>query len=475
MATVDPRPCDLEWCNSTVHRYECRHGVPHLQAVDSHNFCHCASLEGDSDIAGIGVITAFITAAGLSIICTCLRRCRPQKNPNCRVLDEPPKPYNAVDRFARSWACRYAQRCVRHLKGDPILLGACFYDVVVALGDQQIVAGIAMMAAAIIRTRSDDKPLSTYHLLVISDLVWFSSNAHLLALLIIRSFDDSAKPLALQRKEKARRKISAKFVRAVRAALMALLAGLLLWLSVWLGDETLYDRFQCPAACLATSTDGKGGEPKMWMAVNIFYVCYDYPVALFMLSRHLRKLWVDNVGRRIHKMSKSGIQRVGFSDELGEQPVKALRSVWVGPDTPTGGELSAPSAIRATIWRAQRVRLLLKWAPYGIWTVLSSELFGVTEVAIWFGLGVWWIKGDRDEGHKLMDEAQRKTEDSWGFGQLVPWFLFFLPFMQFFESYAAYSYETACEKELRDRRMARSVAERTMTGPSLHVLALCQK
>lgn len=112
------------------------------------------------------------------------------------------------------------------------MLAACFHDSVVALGDQQIVTGLALMLAALIRMGSDTKPLSTYHFVIVSDLVWFSSNAHLLALLVIRSYDDSAKPGPVQREDAVRRMLGAKTVRAVRAILMAGLAGLLRWASI---------------------------------------------------------------------------------------------------------------------------------------------------------------------------------------------------------------------------------------------------
>lgn len=411
------------------------------------------------------VIIAFVAAAGLAVIsaafCLLFSRCAHgdtshpdydqyreaasasrEKDPNVDVLDEPPKPFNAIDRFARYWACRNAQSFVRdHCNGDPAILGRCFYDVVITLGDQQTVMGIAVMAAALIRMHDGEKPLSTYHFVIISDLVWFSSNAHLLALLVIRSYDDSAKPGSLERKDKARRKKSAKAVRAVRALLMSLLAVLLVWSSVLTGDETLYDRFRCPAVCLSTSGDGKGGEPKKWMILNIFYIAYNYPVALFMLSRTLRQWWMEKVSRHMHE--------IGFLDDLRARLVRGLLSV--SEKTPTGEELSASTALRETAWRAGPVRFLVKRIPYCVWTFLSSELLDFVEVGVWFSLGVSWMRGDRDYGHYgqgMMDQTQRHIEDAWGFGQLVPLFLLILPFMQFFESYAAYCFE----EELRDRK-----------------------
>jgi len=98
------------------------------------------------------------------------------------------------------------------------------------------------------------------------------------------------------------------------------------------------------------------------------------------------------------------------------------------------------------------VLFLAKWIPLTLWKKNSSELFGFVEVVIWFCLGIKWVWDDRHEGHKLMDVTQRENENSWGFDQLVPWFFLVLPLMQFFESYATYCYEDACEKELRERR-----------------------
>jgi len=86
------------------------------------------------------------------------------------------------------------QELVRRLHGNPAILAACFYDGIIAFGDQQIVTGIAIMASAMKRMSDRDTPLSAYHLAIVGDLVWLCSNAHLLALSVIRSYDDSAKP-----------------------------------------------------------------------------------------------------------------------------------------------------------------------------------------------------------------------------------------------------------------------------------------
>ncbi|KAK5654465.1 hypothetical protein OQA88_7093 [Cercophora sp. LCS_1] len=325
------------------------------------------------------VISAFIAAAGFSILSTALclllsRRAEGdathpdydahtqghQRNPV--ILPTPPNHFNPIDRFFRNNVCKRAQHLVRRASGDPAILGACFRDSVLALGDQQIVTGIAMMIAAIVRKNDPAKPLSTYHFVVISDLVWFCSNAHLLALLVIRSYDDSAKRGSVPREDETRRKRSARATRTVRAVLMTALAGFLVYASILADDVYLFERFACPAACLDTSDDGSGGEPRTWMIVNIFYVFYNYPLAILMLSRSLRKRWMGFASESIH--------RVGGLEKLQARLTDAVKP--------------------------QLVNL---------------------------------------PGGKVLQEA----ENSWGFGQVVPWALLFLPFMQFMESYATLS------------------------------------
>ncbi len=408
------------------------------------------------------VIVAFIAAASLSIIFTilCLLLSRRAEGDaqhpdykiyahlsasNPDILREPPEHFNVIDRYARKWFCGPAQNLVRRLHGNPAILADCFYDGVIAFGDQQIVTGIAIMISAMKRMSDRDSPLSTYHLVIVGDLVWFSSNAHLLALNIIRSYDDSAKPGTPEREDRARRITSSKVTRGLRAVLMATLAGTLLWASVLTGDVYTYDRFQCPAACLYTSVDGKGGDPKKWMIVNCFYVVYNYTPALFMLWRRFRRWWMDLVSLRIHP-GNGHPRELGWMSRLQERwrlVDSTLKSTTVGrmvSRSPTWAIISLCVSL------AQRALFSLVWA------FVSSEVVGVIEMITWFGLGIRWAMEDRDVGHGLMDAEQRKTEDSWGFGQLVPLIFLFLPFMQFTESYANYRYDEAREEELRGRQ-----------------------
>ncbi len=164
------------------------------------------------------------------------------------------------------------------------------------------------------------------------------------------------------------------------------------------------------------------------MIVNCFYVAYNYPAAMFMLWRGFRRQWMNLVSLRIHGCEPG--QQVGWLDRLHGYVKSTLGGTVMG----------------------ERLLTVASWGVYLIWTLMASEALDVIEVVIWFGFGIEWIKEDRDLGRSLMESEQRKTEDSWGFGQLVPVILLFLPIMQFAESYANHCYAEARERELRDMR-----------------------
>ena len=60
------------------------------------------------------------------------------------------------------------------------------------MSDTQLVSGIAMLISASKKLR--DGSISVYHFNIVTDLAWFSSNTHILTLLVIRSFSQSVKP-----------------------------------------------------------------------------------------------------------------------------------------------------------------------------------------------------------------------------------------------------------------------------------------
>jgi len=383
------------------------------------------------------------------------------------------KDLNPIDRWFRDTFCGPAHRLVVWLRLDPDVLADCFYDGVIALGDQQLATGLGMLVAAAIRLFNDETPLSVYHLTVVTDLAWFSSNCHLLALIVIRSYGDSAKRGSVARRERDRRRRAvradsesrggsggrpvrtsadgldrpgAKITKLLRVLLMLVLAALLLWLSWLSGDERFDDMYQCPAVCLVNSVDEKAGEPRKWLIVNFFYVLYNYPVAVAVLSTTVRDLWMDVASSRIH--AGKPLQWKKVWDKLKE----------TGARIP-GGKTSE-TARSGVWWRryskiAKATGMAARRALWLIWVFLASETWDVIEVGAWFVLGVIWIFEHRQGGHEIMAAAggaEARVEDSMGFGQLLPIFLLILPLIQFWESYAKHSAESEVRKRTRAAR-----------------------
>jgi hypothetical protein len=259
------------------------------------------------------------------------------------------------------------------------------------LSDQQIVAGIAVLVAAIIGlAEPHPDSIRIYHFSIVSDLAWFSSNTHLLSLLVLVSYDDSVKSgIKIRSKHKLRSRRN-RCLRTTRIAFMLILAVLLLYTCYISGYENWYDEFQCPTKCVMAGQ--KGGEPRQWMIVNFVAVIYGYSIHIFMLSRSARILWV----------------------------------------THTNSFLRPKASHRHTQLTKTAMRI-----PFLLWHFLASEVVMVAEICAWFGLGVYWVMSDRIIAHGLMDASEIDKEDRMGFGQLVPLILLVLPFMQLFESYSS--------------------------------------
>ncbi|KAI1843013.1 hypothetical protein JX266_010866 [Neoarthrinium moseri] len=352
--------------------------------------CDCPSIEADPDIAGIGVVAAFLTSASLTLFATIL----------CLVLsrNNTLPTYNPIDEFFRHYMCEPVQNLIGHHNSQ--VWGRVLYDMVVGLSDQQLVTGIALLVTAIIKLYNGS--ITVYHLNIVTDLVWFSSNTHLLSLLVVRSFEQSVKPNQRQPANNARRprQFKAKLPSLIRALLMCILAGMLLYLTWVSACSEWYGVLDCPAQC--TLPYGKGGSPLQWAIVNFVLVLYTYPLALFMLSRGSRIFWVDKCRPTLidDKSLVAAGQKVNWGQH-GSLPGKGLKAFFLS-----------------------------------VWFFLSSDMEAILEQIAWHVLGYYWLFSDRDNGHIIMDESEKEKENGLGFGQLVPLFLLMLPVVQFFESWA---------------------------------------
>ncbi|KAI1074247.1 hypothetical protein F5B20DRAFT_564252 [Whalleya microplaca] len=356
--------------------------------------CDCPTLKADPDIAGTGVIIAFVFSATLSLFSTIL----------CLVLSRSSaRTYNLLDKSLRQQVCDRVQEQLGHEQAH--LWAECLYDVVLTLSDQQLVTGLAMLITGI--PKLNDGSLTVYHLNIATDLAWFSSITHLLTLLVIRSFEDSVKPGAPNRTAPWKSSWSYRIPVLVRSALMVIMASLLLY-CCWISGYSDWDDVdECPALC--TVPYAKGGAPLRWVVVNFILILSGYSQALLMQSRSVRMWWMSKrhclLGRKdldpSHQQSKNMAQHTPATATV--KPLTRLYAVFIY-----------------------------------VWFFFASETYDILSAITWFILGGYWTFTDRQAGHDLMDGIELEKETSLlGFGQLVPLILLLLPLLQFSESYAS--------------------------------------
>ncbi|KAL7621944.1 hypothetical protein AAE478_007444 [Parahypoxylon ruwenzoriense] len=347
--------------------------------------CDCPSLLADTDIAGTGVIVAFTATASLTLVatvaCLLLSRSRGERT------------FNPIDRFFRAHICEPVQTLLGEKRAD--LWALVLYDMVICLSDQQLVTGTAFLVACL--RKIADASITVYHVETVADLAWFSSNTHLLSLLVVGYFDISAKPNAESR---GRRQFMAKLPSLLRVVLMCIMAGMLLYVTYISAYLDWYEVWNCPAAC--TIPYEKGGEPMQWAIANFVLILYSYPLSMFTLWQAGRRAWVSKW--RHHLIDKSSLEAPGHTVPWGKD--------------------------RGWLYRITKGSFLC------VWYLLSSDLETVLEQMAWHAIGYYGLFTARVSGQDLMTESERDEENGFGFGQLVPIFLLLLPVVQFFESLA---------------------------------------
>lgn len=280
------------------------------------------------------------------------------------------------------------------------------YDMVVCLSDQQLVTGIAMMIAAL--KKLHDETITLYHLAIVADLVWFSSNTHLISLLVtsyftVESFKKGALPRTIptstQLVSEPRNKFVVRLPKAARVVLMVFMACLLVYTNLLTGYiDWSSDTFNCPVSCIVGEAKGGGADP--WMIANIVLIFYAYPTALCSLWHGGRKVWFEE---------------------------------WRGTIVDNRHLEQSEPPRHWAIMSARRIY-------HCFWYYLSSDTGNVLEQIAWHIVGYVSLFSDREKGHGVMrwfDVADEiAMENSWGFGQLVPLVLLLLPALQLLESIA---------------------------------------
>ena len=257
---------------------------------------------------------------------------------------------------------------------------------ILALGDQQIVTGIAILGAGFQGLRTGS--ISIYHFQIVLYLAWMSSSVHLSALTLLGDFLNKHKGLMIWR------------LSGMLVLLVMLLVGLVPTLSNdwgiihWSSMLPGHLGWGIPAHCFWGRLWGDGASPDAILGFFILVVSYFWKVgSLFAPMRRKYNHWVKH--------------------PVEDRLIATLRL--------TARNYSIAGG-RVWLWT---YRLLLS---------VCLPIFAVTEVAASFAASLWLSALGLVFG-TLQVEIPRSQllpytgaqESSWGFGQLVPLILLVQP------------------------------------------------
>ncbi|KAK1704494.1 hypothetical protein BDP67DRAFT_418192 [Colletotrichum lupini] len=363
-----------------------------------YDFCSCPEMRSQPDIAGIGVLFAFSTAAFLtlclSIFCLIVGR-----------TNEERQTFNPVDRFVRKYMSEPLRHFMRRMGSSPDLQSLIAHDLVNTFSDLQLVTGLAILVAGV--KELADGTISVYHFFIITDLAWFCTNSHWLSLAVTRSMRDSVKRTHPHRHNREQTELAARLARALRILFMASTFALLMF-AFWatgFGKAFAYFILNCPIKC--TTDEPREGKPYLLMVINMVLMTYFYTAQTFLTWRTGRIFWMDRV-------------RASVVDTQG-QSVNVLN----------------PEIVFKR-WTESKVLKVLKKLLLAMWYFVASETGNLLGLTVYFGFGVWSLIDDRNMAHATLGKAT-EAEDEIVFSQLVPIFLIIIPFMGLFESYARHS------------------------------------
>jgi hypothetical protein len=148
---------------------------------------------------------------------------------------------------------------------------------VLSLSDQQLVTGTAILCVGLYCIPASRGHISFYHFTLVTDLAWFSSNTHQLAVMVLRNYFEKY------------------YVLKIWRGLSMLVMGLLLAICTGLTSvEPPNGVYNCPAECVIHdfSFSSLSGRPLGFMIVNLLFLLWGYSVALGPLFRW--STWLAN-------------------------------------------------------------------------------------------------------------------------------------------------------------------------------------
>ncbi|KAH7211254.1 hypothetical protein BKA60DRAFT_651041 [Fusarium oxysporum] len=368
----------------------------------------CATeYDPDPDIAGIGVVTAFITASCLAILSISLYLAIARSGLNIIEAGNvrPPRlgfveSVNPIDDWVRR---NVSDPFVKLLVTSSLIrahinqLKRGLYSFVITLADTQLVTGMAILCTAIIQLRREE--ISVYHFTTATDLAWLTSGVHILTLYAIRVETNgglSNKPVhqtddrSFLKKAPLNSRLGTDMLCRIFA--MLILAALLLYCTFITGAGG-WDNYDERKASCAISMK-KSGSPLSWMIASYVLLIQGYTIQCLSLWPAVSIWWMNR------------IKILCSDDRVLGAPKNGQKRRW---------------------WR-------LIFMP--LYYVFNSEALGVLvfDGVLWFGLGVWWIQAERIYVLGAW-EGMESESDIEGVSQLLCLLILVVPFLQALRTY----------------------------------------
>ncbi|KAL8977444.1 MAG: hypothetical protein Q9205_006755 [Flavoplaca limonia] len=244
------------------------------------------------------------------------------------------------------------------------------------LSDQQLLVGISVLIIGFVKHCS----ISVYHFAVISDLAWFSSNTNLTSLAVLQVH-----------------LVENPSLRNWRVCLMLIIFILLLTAVALAGHRSWYDSWNSPAQCLFDESLGKvGGEPAIWMAVNMVLLILGYSVAI---GRLFKPDEVDDI-----LLAKPTLTMEITIANLRDKIINSISKADLTSYTTL--------ILLLPVW-------MFMFCARGTFIAIAALMGSITvsllTSMLWFAFGVWGILDDRN----IPTSAMKGNENAWGFGQIV--------------------------------------------------------
>jgi hypothetical protein len=277
----------------------------------------------------------------------------------------------------------------------------CTQKIALSVSDQQLVTGMAILIVAYVKLVLWNN-ISVYHFSIVMDLAWFSSNTHIFSLLVLREYlrgSEDQQPAH----QRASNRIGLlgdegiPWMRIFRALFMCIIAAGLLVGTIMGGYKWWGDAFHCQLNYAIQDLPGNfGGTYEIWMVVDLILILSSYPRALCPLFRTSTRAWdwLYNLVAAADKSAKNRLSKYHIT----------LSTIYSG--------LS-----KLALW------ILVFW---------ESLAWAITEQIFWYGIGIWSLWSDLQQGRPGLAD---KSENLWGFGQLLPLMLLILPGLTAWEVY----------------------------------------